>query len=613
MPCLFAIEQDATGEARAKTLAYARGIGGTRAGVLETTFKEETETDLFGEQAVLCGGVSALVKAGFETLVEAGYQPELAYFECMHELKLIVDLMYQGGLNYMRYSVSDTAEFGDYVSGPRIVNSQTRETMKKILTEIQDGTFARRWIEENAAGRPNYIEFKQADQHHQIEAVGAELRQKMSWLGAKVAPDVPRSSPRPRLGPLACGAPSRPLLMRRPEGLPHEPGPPPTSSSRERGRNGGGRSEDRLPIFDTTLRDGEQSPGAAMNIDQKLQVAQQLERLGVDVIEAGFPNSSPGDFSAVSAIAEAVESVTVAGLARIWPEEDILKSADALSGAKKPRIHTFVGTSPLHRDMVSWAASPQEILERAVDAVKMAKSFVDDVEFSPMDASRTEKEYLADIIAATIEAGATTINVPDTVGYATPEEWHALMGWLYERVPGLHGVVLSIHCHDDLGLATANSLAAVRAGARQVECAINGIGERAGNASLEEIATAVRVAARRLRRMDRRRPQPDLPHQPARQPADGELVQPNKAIVGANAFAHASGIHQDGVLKDPRTFEIIDAEDVGAEQKLVLGKLSGRHAFRQRLEEMGYRLADEDFPARVRALQAAGRQEEGHH
>jgi ketol-acid reductoisomerase len=190
VPCLFAVHQDATGSAREKTLAYARGIGGTRAGVLETTFKEETETDLFGEQSVLCGGVSALVKAGFETLVEAGYQPELAYFECMHELKLIVDLMYQGGLNYMRYSVSDTAEFGDYVSGPRIVNQQTRETMRKVLKEIQDGSFARRWIEENAAGRPNYIEFKQADQHHQIEEVGAELRQKMSWLGAKTAPDV---------------------------------------------------------------------------------------------------------------------------------------------------------------------------------------------------------------------------------------------------------------------------------------------------------------------------------------------------------------------------------------------------------------------------------------
>jgi ketol-acid reductoisomerase len=190
VPCLFAVHQDATGRARERTMAYARGIGGTRAGVLETTFKEETETDLFGEQAVLCGGVSSLVKTGFETLVESGYQPELAYFEVMHELKLIVDLMYQGGLNYMRYSVSDTAEFGDYVSGPRVINEQVRETMRKVLREIQDGTFAKNWIAENANGRPNFIEFKQADQHHQIEEVGKELRSKMSWLGAKEAPDV---------------------------------------------------------------------------------------------------------------------------------------------------------------------------------------------------------------------------------------------------------------------------------------------------------------------------------------------------------------------------------------------------------------------------------------
>ncbi|MFN2465095.1 MAG: ketol-acid reductoisomerase [Candidatus Dormibacteria bacterium] len=190
VPCLLAVHQDASGKARARTLAYAQGIGGTRAGVLETTFKEETETDLFGEQAVLCGGVSSLVKAGFETLVEAGYQPEVAYFECMHELKLIVDLMYQGGLNYMRYSVSDTAEFGDYVSGPRVVNTQTRETMKKILAEIQDGTFAKNWIAENANGRPNFVEFKQADQHSQLEEVGSELRSRMSWLGARTAPDI---------------------------------------------------------------------------------------------------------------------------------------------------------------------------------------------------------------------------------------------------------------------------------------------------------------------------------------------------------------------------------------------------------------------------------------
>jgi 2-isopropylmalate synthase len=372
-------------------------------------------------------------------------------------------------------------------------------------------------------------------------------------------------------------------------------GPESLGDALHEGRTAEGTPEDQLIIFDTTLRDGEQSPGAAMNIDQKLQVAQQLERLGVDVIEAGFPNSSPGDFSAVSAIAEAVESVTVAGLARIWPEEDILKSADALSGAKKPRIHTFVGTSPLHRDMVSWAKSPQEILERAVDAVKMAKSFVEDVEFSPMDASRTEKEYLVDIIAATIEAGATTINVPDTVGYATPAEWAELMAYLYQEVPALSGVVLSVHCHDDLGMSVANSLSAVLAGARQIEGCINGIGERAGNASVEEVATAVRL-------------RPDIYgvwtridhgqiYRTSRLVSQltGMLVQPNKAVVGANAFAHASGIHQDGVLKNTQTFEIINAADVGTENKLVLGKLSGRHAFRVRLEEMGYQLGDEEF------------------
>jgi 2-isopropylmalate synthase len=359
-----------------------------------------------------------------------------------------------------------------------------------------------------------------------------------------------------------------------------------------------GRPGDQLIIFDTTLRDGEQSPGAAMNIDQKLQVAQQLERLRVDVIEAGFPAASQGDFTAVSAIAEAIETVTICGLARIWPQDDILRCAEAISGAKKPRIHTFVGTSPLHRDMVSWAdpnRKLQDILEHAVRAVELARAFTDDVEFSPMDASRTEKEYLADIIAATIDAGATTINVPDTVGYADPEEWNQLMRWLYSRVPSLHDVVLSVHCHDDLGMAVANSLAAVRAGARQIEGCINGIGERAGNASVEEVTTAVRI------RPDIYGVWTQVDHTQIYRTSrlvsqlTGMMVQPNKAVVGANAFAHASGIHQDGVLKNARTFEIIDAGDVGAEQKLVLGKLSGRHAFKVRIAEMGFELGDEEF------------------
>ena len=254
-----------------------------------------------------------------------------------------------------------------------------------------------------------------------------------------------------------------------------------------------------------------------------------------------------------------------------------------------------MGTSPLHRDMVSWAKTPQEILDRAVEAVGMARSFVDDVEFSPMDASRTEREYLVDIITATIEAGATTINVPDTVGYATPEEWAGLMRYLYEKVPALSDVVLSVHCHDDLGMAVANSLAAVTAGARQIEGCINGIGERAGNASVEEVATATRL------RPDIYGVWTRIDHTQIYRTSrlvsqlTGMLVQPNKAVVGANAFAHASGIHQDGVLKDQRTFEIIDPSDVGTENKLVLGKLSGRHAFRVRLEEMGYRLGDEEL------------------
>jgi 2-isopropylmalate synthase len=370
------------------------------------------------------------------------------------------------------------------------------------------------------------------------------------------------------------------------------------------GRTEEGAPEDQLIIFDTTLRDGEQSPGATMNIDQKLQIAQQLERLGVDVIEAGFPASSAGDFSAVSAVAEIIENATVAGLARIWPEEDVLKAADAITGAKHPRIHTFVGTSPLHRDMVSWAKSPQEILDRAVEAVKTAKSFVEDVEFSPMDASRTEKAFLVDIIAATIEAGATTINVPDTVGYATPAEWETLMGYLYQKVPGLSGVVLSVHCHDDLGMSVANSLSAVLAGARQIEGCINGIGERAGNASVEEIVTALRL------RPDVYGVWTRIDHSQIYRTSrlvsqlTGMMVQPNKAVVGANAFAHASGIHQDGVLKNTQTFEIINAADVGTENKLVLGKLSGRHAFRVRLEEMGYQLGDEEFKSAFRRFKS---------
>ncbi|HEV3230635.1 MAG TPA: 2-isopropylmalate synthase [Candidatus Dormibacteraeota bacterium] len=359
---------------------------------------------------------------------------------------------------------------------------------------------------------------------------------------------------------------------------------------------------DHLVIFDTTLRDGEQSPGAALTVEQKIAVAQQLARLNVDVIEAGFPCSSPGDFAAVKAIAErvggpAAESTgpVICGLARIWPVDDIRACAEAIAPAARRRIHTFVGTSPLHRATLSWAKGPADVLRRAVEAVELARTFTDDVEFSPMDASRTEPGFLAEVVGAAIEAGATTINLPDTVGFATPEEWGGLIAWLQDQVPMLREVVISVHCHDDLGMAVANSLAAVRNGARQIEGCINGIGERAGNAAIEEVLMAVKLhpeiygvatsldygqiyaTSRMVSQMT------------------GMMVQPNKAVVGANAFAHASGIHQDGVLKDKRTFEIMEASEVGTDSRMVLGKLSGRHAFKVRLEELGYALGDEEL------------------
>ena len=349
-------------------------------------------------------------------------------------------------------------------------------------------------------------------------------------------------------------------------------------------------AQERLLILDTTLRDGEQSPGVAFSVEDKLAIAHQLERVRVDVIEAGFPASSQGDFAAVRAIAEQVEGSVIAGLSRCF-EEDVRVCADALRPAKHARIHIFIGTSPIHREG-QLRLTQREVYERAVSMTSLALSFCDDVEFSPMDASRTEPEYLAEIVGACIDAGATTINLPDTVGYATPDEWRHLIAWMYERVPSMHGVTLSVHCHNDLGLATANSLVSVRAGARQVETCVNGIGERAGNAALEEVATATRLHPEvygvatgldhaQLHRTSRLVSQ-----------LTGMLVQPNKAVVGANAFAHHSGIHQDGMLKDRRTFEIIEPQEVGAGSSLVLGKLSGRHALRERLAELGYRLDD---------------------
>jgi 2-isopropylmalate synthase len=350
---------------------------------------------------------------------------------------------------------------------------------------------------------------------------------------------------------------------------------------------------ERLIILDTTLRDGEQSPGVALSADDKLAIARQLARLRVDVIEAGFPFSSPGDYAAVRAIAEQIEGPVIAGLSRCF-EEDVRQCARALEPAANARIHVFIGTSPTHRDS-QLRLSKQQVFDRVVSTTALAKTFREDVEFSPMDASRTEPEYLADVVAAAIEAGATTINLPDTVGYATPDEWRGLIDWLRARVPALDTVTLSVHCHNDLGLAVANSLASVRAGARQVETCVNGIGERAGNAALEEVAMATRLhpevfgVATQLDHSQLFRTSRLVSQ------LTGMLVQPNKAVVGANAFAHHSGIHQDGVLKDRRTFEIMDAAEVGAGSTLVLGKLSGRHALRNRLEELGYTLDEEEL------------------
>ncbi|MHB8718451.1 MAG: 2-isopropylmalate synthase [Candidatus Dormibacteria bacterium] len=347
---------------------------------------------------------------------------------------------------------------------------------------------------------------------------------------------------------------------------------------------------ERLWILDTTLRDGEQSPGVALSRDDKLAIATQLARLGVDIIEAGFPYSSPGDWAAVHAIAEQVEGPVIAGLSRCF-EDDVRACAQALAPAERARIHVFIGTSPIHRNS-QLHLTPDQVLERAVSMTRLARQHRDDVEFSPMDASRTEPDFLAEVVAACIEAGATTINLPDTVGYATPDEWRHLIEWLRTEVPAFDSVTLSVHCHDDLGLAVANSLASVRSGARQVETCVNGIGERAGNAALEEIAMATHLHPAVFgvsTSLDHTQLQATSRLVSER---TGMSVQPNKAVVGANAFAHHSGIHQDGVLKDRRTFEIMNAVEVGAGSSLVLGKLSGRHALRTRLRELGHALDD---------------------
>jgi len=344
---------------------------------------------------------------------------------------------------------------------------------------------------------------------------------------------------------------------------------------------------DRIYIFDTTLRDGEQSPGFSMNIQEKLHFADQLVKLNVDIIEAGFPRSSPGDFESVKKIAARVKGVQVAGLARA-NIEDINVAWDALKGAENPRIHTFISSSDIHI-INQFKKTREEVLEQAVAAVKHAASYTSNVEFSPMDATRSDWAYLAQMVEGVIGAGAATVNIPDTVGYAIPSEFNELIRFLFEHVSNINKAVISVHCHNDLGLATSNALAAIQAGARQVECTINGIGERAGNTAMEEVVMAVKTRGDifgSVQTMINTRQL--VPTSNLLTHITGISVQPNKAIVGANAFAHESGIHQDGMLKDRTTYEIMSPESVGVtKSSLVLGKHSGRHAFGDRLQELG--------------------------
>lgn len=354
-------------------------------------------------------------------------------------------------------------------------------------------------------------------------------------------------------------------------------------------------ANDKLIIFDTTLRDGEQSPGASMTKDEKLHIAKSLERMKVDVIEAGFPIASPGDFESVKAVASAITGSTVCGLARAL-DRDIDRAGEALKTARSSRIHTFIATSPIHMER-KLRMQPEQVVEQAVAAVRRASKYTDDIEFSPEDAGRSEFDFLCRIIEKVIDAGARTINIPDTVGYNIPQQFGDLVGNLIERIPNADKAIFSVHCHNDLGLAVSNSLAAVLKGARQVECTINGLGERAGNAALEEIVMTVRtrqdvfpcdtgIDATQI-----------VPASRLVSTVTGFPVQPNKAIVGANAFAHESGIHQDGVLKARETYEIMRAEDVGwSENRMVLGKHSGRNAFKSRLHDLGIDFdSDEDL------------------
>jgi len=352
------------------------------------------------------------------------------------------------------------------------------------------------------------------------------------------------------------------------------------------------RNDDRVIIFDTTLRDGEQSPGASMTRDEKLRIAKQLEKLRVDVIEAGFAIASPGDFESVKTIADTIKDSTVCSLSRAL-DADIDRAGEALKGANSGRIHTFIATSPIHMQY-KLQMEPDQVVENAVRAVKRARNLIDDVEFSLEDASRSELDFMCRIIEQVIDAGARTINIPDTVGYAVPQEYGNTIAQLIARIPNADKAIFSVHCHNDLGLAVANSLAAVSAGARQVECTINGLGERAGNASLEEIVMALRTREDVLGLTTGIDTTQIVPASRLVSSVTGFPVQPNKAIVGANAFAHESGIHQDGVLKHRETYEIMTAEDVGWNtNRMVLGKLSGRNAFRTRMEELGTTFASD--------------------
>lgn len=350
----------------------------------------------------------------------------------------------------------------------------------------------------------------------------------------------------------------------------------------------------RIKIFDTTLRDGEQSPGASMNVEEKIQVAKQLKKLGVDIIEAGFPIASPGDFEAVNRISKEVKGVVVAGLCRAR-DEDIERAAEALAPAEQKRIHTFIATSDIHLKY-KLRMNREQVIEAAVKAVKKARQYTDDVEFSAEDATRSDWDYLCKVTEEVIKAGATTVNIPDTVGYTIPQEYGELIEYLMNKVPNIDKATISVHCHNDLGLAVANSLTAILKGAGQVECTINGIGERAGNAAMEEIVMALKV------RGDFFKADTGIVTQELYRTSrlvskiTGMVVQPNKAIVGANAFAHEAGIHQDGVLKERTTYEIMRPQDIGIpSSKIVLGKHSGRHAFKTRLEELGFSLTEEEI------------------